>query len=106
MKKTLALLLTVLLAAGIVFVVGCGGSKKDIVGTYESTAGMTMELKEDGTSVMSLGIPGQEAMTIEGTYKVEGDTLLVSSEELGGEIQFEIEGESLIDPSEEKWTKK
>jgi uncharacterized protein (TIGR03066 family) len=43
----------------------------------------TLEFTKDGKAKMSFEITGQKPMTLEGTYKVEGDTLKLTRSENG-----------------------
>ncbi len=100
MKTFVALVVILAMCSLTVSVgLGCGGiSIKDVVGNYESDAGpVALELRQDGTYVLNYTSPEGEPKTIEETYKIEGDYVVLASEEPSIEyvIKLEIEGEDL-----------
>lgn len=91
-KRAFALLAVLVLAMSLV---ACGGSK--LVGTWEATSnglavGYTFE--KDGTCKANL-----LGLTLEGTYKTEGDNLTITMSFLGQEstdtTKYKVEGDKL-----------
>ena len=86
----------------LVAVVGCGGSsttkpseasnKDKIVGTWEVSkgepAGGTVDFAKDGKMKMTMKM-GDKAMSMDGTYAVEGDNLKVTMKEPDGKESSE-----------------
>jgi len=93
MKKTLCIILAVLLLA--VSLCACGGTNS-IVGSWSGTTdgfAVTMSFEKDGSGVMSaLGGLASESFT----YTIEGDTIEVKTSDDDPEVfDFEIDGDTL-----------
>lgn len=93
MKKTLCIILAVMLLA--VSLCACGGSS-NIVGSWSGTAegiAVTMTFEDDGTGVMSVmgGLASEEF-----TYTMEGDNVTVTTAD--GDVEtydYSIDGDTL-----------
>ena len=75
----------------MLFISGCSSADKELLGKWEDTTlGIaTSEFKEDGTIILD----GLEM--IEGTYKTNGDTLIVETEAGEKESTYSIDGNLL-----------
>lgn len=102
MKKISAMMLVVALCS--MMLVACGSKGNEIVGAWEVTvtegeATVTMEqtFLEDGTFKMSMA--GQEAITLSGTYKIDGDKLTMTMTMNGTEetttSTYKIDGDKM-----------
>ncbi|MBR3987683.1 MAG: lipocalin family protein [Clostridia bacterium] len=94
MKKTLCIILAVMLLA--VSLCACGNSGSSIVGSWSGTTdgfAVTMSFEKDGSGVMSaLGGLASESFT----YTIEGDTIEVKTSDDDPEVfDFEIDGDTL-----------
>lgn len=93
MKKTLCIILAVMLIA--VSLCACGGSNS-IVGSWSGTTegiAVTMSFEKDGTGVMSVlgGLASEEF-----TYTIEGSSLTVTASDGDTEVyDYTIEGDTL-----------
>ncbi|MBQ2688052.1 MAG: lipocalin family protein [Clostridia bacterium] len=93
MKKTLCIILAVMLLA--VSLCACAGSNS-IVGSWSGTSqgvAVTMSFAKDGTGVMSVlgGLASEEF-----TYTIEGSTLTVNATDGDTEVyDYAIDGDSL-----------
>ena len=102
-----ALSLLLVLALGLLVVVGlsaCGGGS-DVAGTYkfdsgseEGMEGFTLTLESDETFALTQEAPESgEAITISGTYAVDGDKITLKSEGEGSESEVgTVEGDKLV----------
>jgi hypothetical protein len=92
MKKFVTVTLVAFLTLGILLAAGCGGS--NIAGTYVDKSGTAkIVLKNNGAYEFSY----DGEILDRGTYKVEGDYMMVTYED-GGMDKFKIDEGSLIAP--------
>ncbi len=94
MKKTLCVILAVLLIA--VSLCACGRGGNSIIGSWSGTAegiAVTMTFEDDGTGVMSAlgGLASEEF-----TYTIEGETITVKTGDDDAEVfGYAIDGDTL-----------
>lgn len=100
MKKTLCIILAVMLLA--VSLCACGGSNS-IVGSWSGTTegiAVTMTFEDDGSGVMSAlgGLASEEF-----TYTIEGDTIAVKTGDDDAEVfDYTIDGDTLTLTAEDE----
>ena len=82
MKKSLVVLVTLLMVTGLLAVTGCG-SGNPVVGTYTMTDGSKLVLGDDGVASISIPTSTKVATT---SYTVKGTTVTLDNPSTGGAL--------------------